>query len=85
LKSTSDWSVYIVRCADGSLYTGTAMDVPARVAAHNGGRGARYTRGRGPVRLVYQEHAGSKGNALRRESAIKRLTRPAKLRLIAGP
>jgi len=78
------WSLYIVRCADGSLYTGIAKDLGARVAQHNSGRGARYTRGRGPVMLVYQEAAGSHGDALRRECAIKALTRREKERLIAG-
>jgi len=74
----------VVRCKDGSLYTGAAIDVPARVAMHNRGRGARYTRGRGPVRLVYQERVGSRGAALKREATIKKLTRKAKARLISG-
>lgn len=77
------WYVYIVRCADGSLYTGVATDVAARVAAHNRGTGAKYTRGRGPVRLAYRERVGERGAALRRELAIKRLPRAAKLGLIA--
>jgi len=76
------WSLYIVRCADGSLYTGIAKDVEARVVQHNNGRGARYTRGRGPVTLVYREVAGSHGDALRREYAIKAFTRQQKERLI---
>jgi len=79
----ADWFVYIVRCADRSLYTGVSIDVRARVAAHNNGKGARYTRGRGPVRLAYEERAGTRSAALRREQAIKRLTRADKLRLIA--
>jgi len=78
----SDWFVYIVRCADRSLYTGVAIDVRGRVEAHNHGRGAKYTRGRGPVRLVYAERAGTRASALRREHAIKRLTRAAKQQLI---
>lgn len=78
----ADWFVYIVRCADRSLYTGVAIDVRERVATHNRGRGARYTRGRGPVRLVYTERAGTRGAALRREHAIKCLTRAAKQQLI---
>ncbi len=76
------WFLYIVRCADGSLYTGIAKDLGARMAQHNSGRGARYTRGRGPVTLVYQEAAGSHGDALRRECAIKAFTRLQKERLI---
>jgi len=78
----TDWFVYIVRCADRSLYTGVAIDVRERVATHNRGQGARYTRGRGPVRLVYTERVGTRGAALRREHAIKRLTRAAKQQLI---
>jgi predicted GIY-YIG superfamily endonuclease len=83
-RRTGRWSVYVVRCADDSLYTGVAVDVAQRIARHNSGKGARYTRGRGPVRLVYQEHAGSRSAALKRELAVKRLTPAAKRRLIAG-
>ena len=75
------WFVYVVRCRDGSLYTGIARDVNARVAKHNQGRGARYTRGRGPVALVHVERKQSQGSALRREAAIKALPRKAKLAL----
>jgi putative endonuclease len=77
----SAWFVYVVRCRDGSLYTGVARDVDARVATHNQGRGARYTRGRGPVALVHVERKQSQGSALRREAAIKALPRKAKLAL----
>jgi putative endonuclease len=72
------WFVYIVRCRDGSLYTGISNDVAARVAVHNRGRGARYTRGRGPVTLVYVERRRSRSTALRREAAIKALPRAEK-------
>jgi len=82
-KEDRSWSVYIVECADGTLYTGTARSVPARVIAHNSGKGARYTRGRRPVRLRWREDGLSRRAALRREAAIKRLRREAKLRLIA--
>ena len=75
--------VYIVRCADGTLYTGYARDPAARAQAHNRGRGARYTRGRAPVQLVYAERCRSHGDALRRELALKRLTRPNKEALVA--
>ncbi|MDH3379324.1 MAG: GIY-YIG nuclease family protein [Gammaproteobacteria bacterium] len=78
------WHVYIVRCADDSLYTGIALDVARRVAEHNGDQralGARYTRGRRPVRLVYQEAVASRSLAARREAQIKRLSRTAKERL----
>ena len=74
--------VYIVRCADGTFYTGVTTDVAMRVAMHNTGRGARYTRSRLPVTLVYTEPAGARGDALRREHQIKRLTRLRKDRLI---
>ena len=76
--------VYIVRCADGTLYTGYARDPRAREQAHNKGRGAKYTAGRRPVRLVYQEAFRSVGKALAREYAVKQLSRAQKAALIAG-
>ncbi|HET7041440.1 MAG TPA: TIGR02453 family protein [Gemmatimonadales bacterium] len=76
------WSVYLVRCADGSLYTGVATDVARRVADHNGGRGAKYTRARLPVTLVHHEPAADRSAALRREARLKRLPRAAKERLV---
>ena len=75
--------VYIVRCADGSLYTGYAKDVRARVAAHNAGRGAKYTSGRRPVTVVWQQWFKTVGAALRREYAMKQLTRAEKEALVA--
>lgn len=74
--------MYIARCADGSLYTGVAKDVKARMAAHNAGRGAAYTRPRRPVRMVYREDGLSRSAALSREAGIKSLDRLAKLSLI---
>ncbi|MDD5986642.1 MAG: GIY-YIG nuclease family protein [Eubacteriales bacterium] len=74
--------VYILACSDGSLYTGWTTDLEARVAAHNSGRGAKYTRSRLPVRLVYHETADSRSAALQREAAIKKMSRTAKLALI---
>ena len=74
--------VYIVRCADGTLYTGYARDPKARVKMHNTGRGARYTSGRRPVTLVYAEWFESVGDALRREFALKRRSRAEKEALI---
>ena len=71
--------VYIVRCADNTLYTGWAVDVARRVAVHNRGKGAQYTRTRGPVTLVYTEEVATRGDALRRERAIKRYPRAKKL------
>ncbi len=76
--------VYIVRCADGSYYTGWAIDVTRRVAQHNAGRGARYTRMRGPVTLVYQEEVPDRRTAMQRELTIKRYPRERKERLISG-
>jgi len=76
------WHVYIVRCADLTLYTGIARDVAARIAVHNAGRGAAYTRGRRPVSLVHTEAVADRGAALRREAAIKRLSRADKQRLL---
>jgi putative endonuclease len=74
--------VYLVRCRDGSLYCGWTVDVAARILAHNAGRGAAYTRSRKPVRLVWWESCSDRSAALRREWAIKRLDRHAKLALI---
>ncbi len=82
MTDAGPWSLYIVRCADGTLYTGIAKDVEARLVLHNSGRGARYTRGRGPVTLVYREIVGGHGEALRRESAVKALSRDHKEGLI---
>ena len=76
------WWVYMLECRDGTLYTGCTDDIPRRLAAHNSGRGAKYTRGRGPVTLRYCEGAMDKPAALRREAALKRLSRVEKLRLI---
>jgi putative endonuclease len=78
------WFVYVVRCRDGSLYTGISTDVEARVAQHNAGAGARYTRSRAPVELVHLERKRSRSHALRREAAIKALPRPRKIVLVGG-
>lgn len=74
----------MVQCADGSLYTGIATDVKRRVAEHNSGQGAKYTRGRGPVTVVYQETVKDRPAALKREHAIKKLRSKAKQALIAS-
>ncbi len=76
------WYVYILRCGDGTLYTGITDDVSRRLAAHRAGRGAKYTRGRGPLELVYTERVQNRSAALRREIAIKRMRRSEKERLI---
>lgn len=73
--------VYILRCADNTLYTGWTTDLPRRMAAHNAGRGAKYTRSRLPVALVYSEEHATQHEAMRRERALKRLSRAEKLAL----
>ncbi len=73
---------YILECSDGSYYTGWSTDPERRLVQHNRGTGARYTRSRRPVRLVYMEELPDKGAALKRERAIKALTRPKKQKLI---
>jgi predicted GIY-YIG superfamily endonuclease len=78
------WTVYMLRCRDGSLYTGITLDLDARLAAHRAGKASRYTRSRLPVRVVYREAARDRSAALRRELAIKALPRPEKLALARG-
>ena len=75
---------YILSCADGTLYTGWTNDLDRRLAAHNAGRGGKYTRARLPVTLVYHEEFATKEEAMAREWAIKQLTRSEKLKLIEG-
>ena len=83
LKSPGDrWFVYLLRCADGTLYTGVAMDVSRRCQQHNAGTASRYTRSRLPVVVVYQEAHANRSLALRREAALKALSRQQKLSLI---
>ena len=79
-----DWHVYILRCGDGTLYTGVARDLKRRLRQHNGELvgGASYTRGRRPVELLWSERCESRSLAQQREAAIKGLSRPEKLRLI---
>ena len=78
------FTVYVLRCADGSLYTGIARDLAARLAAHNAGRGAKYTRARRPVEVAWSRGRQPPTDARRIEPALKRLTRAEKLRLVAG-
>ena len=77
--------VYVLRCADGSLYCGWTPDVEARLAAHRSGRGARYTRSRLPVELAWSRRMPDRSAARREEARIKRLSRPEKLALLASP
>ena len=78
------WYLYILRCGDGTLYTGITTDVERRLEAHRQGRGAKYTRGRGPLDLAYQEECGTHSEALKREYAVKQLPRDEKERLICN-
>ncbi len=78
-----NWFVYILKCADDTLYTGCTNDVSARLKAHNQGKGAKYTKGRTPVKLIYVGEKLSHSQALQREYEIKQLTRQEKLMLIA--
>ena len=81
----STWYLYILRCKDGSLYTGITTDVDKRFEAHRSGKGAKYTRARGVEEIVYRECCGSRSDASRREWQVKQLSREEKQRLIAGP
>ncbi len=78
------WYVYLARCADGTLYCGVTNDLAARFAAHEAGRGAKYTRGRGPLELLYRRRCKDRGIAQRHEARIKRLPREKKLALAVG-
>lgn len=77
-----NWYLYILRCGDGTLYTGITIDVEKRLEQHRTGKGAKYTRGRQPLELVYQENCGDHSTALKREYEIKKMPRDAKMRLI---
>jgi predicted GIY-YIG superfamily endonuclease len=76
------WYLYILRCADGTLYTGITTDVEARLEAHRSGKGAKYTRGRTPLELVYREECEDHSQALKRELAVKAMSREEKQKLI---
>ena len=77
------WYLYILRCKDGTFYTGITTDVEKRLEAHRSGKGAKYTRGRAPLELVYREDCGSHSDALKREHQMKKLSRQEKQQLIA--
>lgn len=77
------WYLYILRCGDGSFYTGITTDVDQRLEVHRAGKGAKYTRGRGPLELVYREVCCDHSDALKREHAVKKLTRTQKEQLIS--
>ena len=80
----NDWYVYILRCGDGSLYTGIATDVERRLAEHQTNKGAKYLRGRGPLKLVFAKQVGSRSQALKIEHKVKGLTRQEKEDLISA-
>ena len=82
MRGRQRWYVYIVQCADGSLYTGVARNLKRRISVHNSGRGAKYTRSRTPVTLLWREWRMSQGAALRREHQIKQLSRAGKRLLV---
>jgi len=82
LAPASVWSLYILKCGDGSLYTGVSNDIDRRFLAHQQGKASRYTRTRRPVALVYREECGSRSEALTRECAVKSMSRPRKDELI---
>lgn len=84
LRVAADPCVYLLRCADGTLYCGWTVDVERRVTAHNAGRASRYTRSRLPVELAWSQGLPDRATAMREERRIKRLSRAAKLALIAG-
>lgn len=83
MATAEAWSFYVLGCGDGSLYAGIAKDVRARLAMHRDGKGARYTRGRGPLRLRAAQPCGAKGDALAVEARFKKLPRALKVHLVA--
>ncbi len=76
-----NWVVYILKCADDTLYTGITNDLPARITAHESGQGAKYTRGRAPLKLIYSENCENRSSATKREMVIKKLSRLDKEKL----
>ncbi len=84
MAGEENYYIYILSCSDSTLYTGLTNNIPVRLEKHAAGEGAKYTRGRRPVSLVYYEFVGSKSAALQRERRIKKMSRAAKLELIKG-
>lgn len=82
MDSTALWYVYILKCADNTLYTGITVDVKRRLVQHNAGKGAKYTRSRTPVEVMYTEVAECRSSATKREMAIKKMTKTQKQQLI---
>ena len=82
LMTNTGWTVYILECADKTLYTGITIDIDRRVQEHDGGKGAKYTKGRGPMKIAYTETCVDRSDASKREIQIKKLARADKLKLI---
>ena len=85
MKAKPNWYLYILKCADDSLYTGITTDVERRIKQHTEGKGAKYTRGKVPLKLVYKKRFKNRSLASKREAAIKKLTREEKIKLIKKP
>lgn len=85
MEEMKQWVLYILECKDGTLYTGITNDLVHRIAAHEAGKGAKYTRGRGPVKLRYVEECTDMSQALQREYRVKKLTRQEKIQLFSQP
>jgi len=83
-KKAAAWMLYILKCRDGTLYTGITNDLPRRITQHNNGTASRYTRSRLPVKLVQQERCRGRSSALKKEYAMKQLSRKEKTKYIAG-
>lgn len=82
---TDEWSVYILKCGDGSYYTGITKDLDKRIDEHRSGKGAKYLRGRGPLEIIFSRNTDSHGSALKYEIKIKKLSKPEKTKLILNP
>ena len=80
-----EWTVYILKCGDGTYYTGITKDLDKRIEEHRSGKGAKYLRGRGPLEIIFSRNADSHGLALKYEIKIKKLSRPKKTNLISDP
>ena len=81
---TLSWTVYILQCGDDTLYTGITNDLDRRIVEHQSGKGAKYTRGRGPLKLIYTEYHNTMSEASKREAEIKSLDRTTKLKLVSS-
>ena len=83
MEKVKKWVLYILECKDGTLYTGITNDLSHRLAAHEAGKGAKYTRGRGPLKLQYVEECEDMSHALQREAQVKKLSRQEKMRMFS--